>query len=153
MRALHEYQFLPEHASLRSDAYGQVTQSHFHESPVDGARARATSFVHGEEPLPRVHGIQGHGSRVRVLPQQDKTGIIPTSSQVADDSLAERESFTNGRLNTQSIGHPVLGSEDSYVLSTGQTLNIDADLRNDRKRKVPGAGILDFVLNIIYFLP
>ncbi|EOY28162.1 Homeodomain-like transcriptional regulator, putative isoform 1 [Theobroma cacao] len=135
VRALHEYQFLPEHASLRSDAYGQVTQSHFHESPVDGARARATSFVHGEEPLPRVHGIQGHGSRVRVLPQQDKTGIIPTSSQVADDSLAERESFTNGRLNTQSIGHPVLGSEDSYVLSTGQTLNIDADLRNDRKRK------------------
>ncbi|XVF87431.1 hypothetical protein PTKIN_Ptkin18bG0119600 [Pterospermum kingtungense] len=129
-RAFHEYQFLPEHSSLRSDAYGQATQSHFHESPADGARARATTFVHGEEQLPRVHG-----SRVRVLPQQDKTGIVPSSSQVADDSLAERESFTNGRINAQSISHPVLGSEDSYMLSAGQTSNNDADLRNDKKRK------------------
>ncbi|XVF25750.1 hypothetical protein REPUB_Repub13aG0240500 [Reevesia pubescens] len=135
VRAFHEYQFLPEHSSLRSDAYGQATQSHFHESPVDGARARVTSFVHGEEPLSRIHGIQGHGSRVRVLPQQDKTGIIPSSSQVADDSIAERESFTNGRINAKSISHPVLGSEDSYMLSAGQTLNSDADLLNDRKRK------------------
>ncbi|XVE88104.1 hypothetical protein DITRI_Ditri19aG0041600 [Diplodiscus trichospermus] len=134
-RAFHEYQFLPEHSSLRSDAYGQVTQSHFHDSPVDAARARATSLVHGEEQLSRVHGTQGHGSRVRVLPQQEKTGIIPSSSQVADDSLAERESFTNGR-NVQSIGHPLLGSEDSYMLSAVQTSNHDADLRNDRKRKI-----------------
>ncbi|XP_022715831.1 homeobox-DDT domain protein RLT1-like isoform X2 [Durio zibethinus] len=104
-RTFHEYQFLPEHSSLRSDAYGQVTQSHFHESPADGARGRATSFVHGEEPLSRVHGIQ------------------------------ERESFTNGRINAQSISHSVLGSEDPYMLSAGQTFNNDADLRNDRKRK------------------
>ncbi|XP_022720447.1 homeobox-DDT domain protein RLT1-like isoform X2 [Durio zibethinus] len=97
---------------------------------VDGARARATSIVHGEEPLSRVHG-----SRVCLLPQQDKTGIILSSYQVADDSLAERESFTNGRINAQSISHPVLGSEDSYMLSAGQTLNNDADLRNDKKRK------------------
>ncbi|XVF40442.1 hypothetical protein PTKIN_Ptkin01aG0113900 [Pterospermum kingtungense] len=133
-RAFHEYQFLPEHSSLRSDAYGQVSQSHFHESPVDGARCRATSFVHGEEPFSRVHGIPGHGSHVRVLPQQEKTGIIPSSSQLADDSLAGIDSFTNGIA--QSICHPVLGPEDSYMLPAGQTLNNDADLRNDRKRKV-----------------
>ncbi|PPS01296.1 hypothetical protein GOBAR_AA19354 [Gossypium barbadense] len=131
-RAFHEYQFLPEHSSLRSDAYGLVTQSHFHESPVSGVRGRASPFVHGEEPLSRIHGIQGHGSRARVLPQQ---GIIPSSSHVADDSLAERESFTNGR-NAPSICHPVLGSEDSYMLSAEQSLNNDADPRIDRKRKV-----------------
>ncbi|PPD95680.1 hypothetical protein GOBAR_DD07289 [Gossypium barbadense] len=101
-RAFHEYQFLPEHSSLRSDAYGLVTQSHFHESPVSGVRGRASPFVHGEEPLSRIHGIQGHGSRALVLPQQ---GIIPSSSHVADDSLAERESLTNGR-NAPSICHP-----------------------------------------------
>ncbi|KAL4387184.1 hypothetical protein GQ457_09G002680 [Hibiscus cannabinus] len=134
-RAFHEYQFLPEHSSLRSDAYGQVTRSLFHESPVDGARGRVASFVHGEEPLSGVHGIQGHGSRVRVLPQQDKTGIIPLSTQVVEDSLAEREPFANGRVIAQSSSHPVLGTEDSYMLSAGQTLNNDADLRNDRKRK------------------
>ncbi|XWS18439.1 hypothetical protein CRYUN_Cryun32bG0043800 [Craigia yunnanensis] len=69
-----------------------------------------------------------------MLSQHEKTGIIPLSSQVADDSLAERESFANGR-NAQSICHPVLGSEDSYMLSAGQTLNNGADLRYDRKRK------------------
>ncbi|MBA0663130.1 hypothetical protein Goklo_007169, partial [Gossypium klotzschianum] len=130
-RAFHEYQFLPEHSSLRSDAYGLVTQSHFHESPVSGVRGRASPFVHGEEPLSRIHGSQGHGSRALVLPQQ---GIIPSSSHVADDSLAERESLTNGR-NAPSICHPVLGSEDLYMLSAEQTLNNDADPRIDRKRK------------------
>ncbi|XP_017641597.2 homeobox-DDT domain protein RLT1-like isoform X4 [Gossypium arboreum] len=104
-RAFHEYQFLPEHSSLRSDAYGLVTQSHFHESPVSGVRGRASPFVHGEEPLSRIHGIQ------------------------------ERNSFTNGR-NAPSICHPVLGSEDSYMLSAEQSLNNDADPRIDRKRKV-----------------
>ncbi|XP_012449690.1 homeobox-DDT domain protein RLT1 isoform X3 [Gossypium raimondii] len=104
-RAFHEYQFLPEHSSLRSDAYGLVTQSHFHESPVSGVRGRASPFVHGEEPLSRIHGIQ------------------------------ERESLTNGR-NAPSICHPVLGSEDLYMLSAEQTLNNDADPRIDRKRKV-----------------
>ncbi|TYJ31752.1 hypothetical protein E1A91_A06G221400v1 [Gossypium mustelinum] len=103
-RAFHEYQFLPEHSSLRSDAYGLVTQSHFHESPVSGVRGRASPFVHGEEPLSRIHGIQ------------------------------ERESFSNGR-NAPSICHPVLGSEDSYMLSAEQSLNNDADPRIDRKRK------------------
>ncbi|XP_012449691.1 homeobox-DDT domain protein RLT1 isoform X4 [Gossypium raimondii] len=103
-RAFHEYQFLPEHSSLRSDAYGLVTQSHFHESPVSGVRGRASPFVHGEEPLSRIHGIQ------------------------------ERESLTNGR-NAPSICHPVLGSEDLYMLSAEQTLNNDADPRIDRKRK------------------
>ncbi|XVE51391.1 hypothetical protein DITRI_Ditri02bG0036300 [Diplodiscus trichospermus] len=129
-RAFHEYQFLPEHSSLRSDAYGQAAQSHFHKSPVDVPGARATTIVHGEEPLSRVHG-----SRVRVLPQQDMTGLNPSSSQVADDSLVERESFANGRINAQSICHPVLGSDDSYKLSIAQTLNNDAELRSDRKRK------------------
>ncbi|TYI78917.1 hypothetical protein E1A91_D06G247800v1 [Gossypium mustelinum] len=104
-RAFHEYQFLPEHSSLRSDAYGLVTQSHFHESPVSGVRGRASPFVHGEEPLSRIHGIQ------------------------------ERESLTNGR-NAPSICHPVLGSEDLYMLSAEQTLNNDADPRIDRKHKV-----------------
>ncbi|KAG4143719.1 hypothetical protein ERO13_D06G209500v2 [Gossypium hirsutum] len=103
-RAFHEYQFLPEHSSLRSDAYGLVTQSHFHESPVSGVRGRASPFVHGEEPLSRIHGIQ------------------------------ERESLTNGR-NAPSICHPVLGSEDLYMLSAEQTLNNDADPRIDRKRQ------------------
>ncbi|KAE8714977.1 hypothetical protein F3Y22_tig00110187pilonHSYRG00357 [Hibiscus syriacus] len=83
--AIHEYQFLPDHSSLRSDACGQVTHSHFYESPVNGIRGGATLFVHGEEPLSRVHGIQGQGSQVPLLPQQRNMGIISSSSKVSDD--------------------------------------------------------------------
>ncbi|XP_039038394.1 homeobox-DDT domain protein RLT1-like isoform X3 [Hibiscus syriacus] len=89
--AIHEYQFLPDHSSLRSDACGQVTHSHFYESPVNGTRAGATLFVHGEEPLSRVHGIQGQGSQAPLLPQRHNTGTISLSSKVSDDPRNNRK--------------------------------------------------------------
>ncbi|GMI72856.1 RINGLET 1, homeobox-1 [Hibiscus trionum] len=78
-RAIHEYQFLPDHSSLRYDAGRQVAHSLFYESPVDGARGGAALFLRGEEPLCRVPGIQGQGSRVPLLPQQYNTGILSLS--------------------------------------------------------------------------
>ncbi|XP_039019972.1 homeobox-DDT domain protein RLT1-like isoform X1 [Hibiscus syriacus] len=89
--AIHEYQFLPHRSSLRSDACGQVTHSHFYDSPVNGTRGGAILFVHGEEPLSRVHGIQGQGSQVPQLPQQHNTGIISLSSKVFDDPRNNRK--------------------------------------------------------------
>ncbi|KAE8674264.1 DNAJ heat shock family protein [Hibiscus syriacus] len=100
-RAFHEYQFLPEHSRLRSDAYGQVTQSLFHESPVDGARVELHHL-----PMETSHCPGFTVSKVMEL-----------------------------EITAQSSSHLVLGPEDSYMLSAGQTLNNDADLRNDRKRK------------------
>ncbi|KAJ4703536.1 Homeobox domain-containing protein/DDT domain-containing protein [Melia azedarach] len=118
-RALHEYQSLPE-------------QPYFHGSPVDGPRAR-TSF-HGNEQASRVHGVQGHVSRVRGLSQQDKPGLF-SSPNGGEDSLPQRESASTNRINSQSTGHPIFGTEDPYLLSDGQTFNNDTELRMDRKRK------------------
>ncbi|KAL5839479.1 hypothetical protein ACOSQ4_012087 [Xanthoceras sorbifolium] len=120
-RALHEYQSLQE-------------QPYFHGSPVDGPRAR-TSFVHGNESSSKAHSSQGHVSRVRVLSQQDKPGLIFPSPNGGEEILPQRESSSNNRINAQSTSHPIFGTEDAFVLSDGQTLNNDADLRMDRKRK------------------
>ncbi|GLT80920.1 hypothetical protein SLA2020_523310 [Shorea laevis] len=134
-RAFLEYQFLQDQPVLRSDAYGQGAQSHFHDIPVDGPRVRAASSVHGDELLSRGHGGRGHGSRVHSLSQQDKAGLVSSSSQVVDDSFPERESFTNNRVNTQAIGLPVLESEDSHIFSNGQPSGTDADLRMEKRSK------------------
>ncbi|KAK8629361.1 hypothetical protein V6N13_078203 [Hibiscus sabdariffa] len=90
-RAIHEYQFLPDHSSLRSDPGRQVTHSHLYESPVDGARGGAALFVQGEEPLCGVHSIQGQGSRVPLLSQQYNTGILSLSSKLSDDPRNNRK--------------------------------------------------------------
>ncbi|KAK3207089.1 hypothetical protein Dsin_021135 [Dipteronia sinensis] len=126
-RALHEYQSLQE-------------QPYFHGSPVDGPRAR-TSFAHGNEPSSKVNSSQGHVSRVRVLSQQDKPGIIFSSPNGGEEILPQRESSSNNRINAQTTGHPIFGTEDAFVLADGQAFNNDADLQMDRKRKSDEARI------------
>lgn len=133
---LHEYPFLQEKSAIRSDTFGQVVQSHGHDSMVDGPTARNSSFVLGTEQLPRVHSVQGHVSRVRLLSQQDRQGLALSSPPKEDDHVPERDSFTNVRMNSQFSDHPTIGPEDSYVVSDGQILHSDAIFRKERKRKV-----------------
>jgi hypothetical protein len=125
-RVLHEYPFLPDQPGIRSDAFGQVAQSHFHDSMADGPTARTSSFVLGNEQLPRVHGVQGHISRVRLLSQQDRQGHALSSPPRDDDRVPERDSLTNVRINSQFSDHPIVGPEDSYVASDGQIFQNDA---------------------------
>lgn len=130
---LHEYPFLPDQPGIRSaDAFGQVAQSHFHDPMADGPTARTSSFVLGNEQLPRVHGVQG---RVR-LSQQDRKGLALSSPPRDDDRVPERDSLANVRINSQFSDHPIIGPEDSYVVSDGQIFQNDAILRKERKRKV-----------------
>ncbi|KAL9452464.1 hypothetical protein AB3S75_008284 [Citrus x aurantiifolia] len=126
-RAHHEYQSLSD-------------QPYFHGSPIDGSRAR-TSFLHANEPSSRVHGVQGHVARVRVLSQQDKPAHIFSSPNGGEDSLLQRESTSNNRKNVQSTSHPIFGTEDPYLLSDGQTFNNDAEQRMEKKRKCDEARI------------
>lgn len=133
---LREYPFLQDQSGIRSDAFGQVAQSHFHEPMVDGPTARPSSLVLGNEQLPRLHGVQGHGSRVRLLSQQDRQGLALSSPPRDDDRVPERDSLTNVRTNAQFSDHLVVGPDDSFVLSDGKIFHNDAIIRKERKRKV-----------------
>ncbi|PRQ29011.1 putative transcription factor & chromatin remodeling DDT family [Rosa chinensis] len=127
-RSLHEYPYLQDHPIIRPDVYGQVAQSHFHDSAIDGPTARASPFASGNEQLSRVHG--GH-SRARLLSQQEKQAVAFSSP--GDDGLPLRDPFINVRMNTQYGEPPIIAPENSNVLSDGQ-IN-DTMLRMERKRK------------------
>ncbi|KAF5474449.1 hypothetical protein F2P56_006347 [Juglans regia] len=140
-RVLREYPFLQDQSGIRSDAFGQVAQSHFHEPMVDGPTARPSSLVLGNELLPRVHGVQGHGSRVRLLSQQDRQGLALSSPPRDDDRVPERDSLTNVRTNAQFSDHLVVGPDDPFVLSDGKSFHNDAIIRKERKRKSEEASV------------
>ncbi|XP_054800756.1 homeobox-DDT domain protein RLT1 isoform X3 [Prosopis cineraria] len=134
-RAFHEYPFLPNHSSIRSDAYGQLAQSHLHDS-MDGP-ARTPSFVVKNEPVPRIHAAQGHSSRVRLSSLQDKQGLPYPSPTHDDDGPSQRESYANLNIgmNAHFTDHPIVGPENPYAVVGGQIFHSDAILRLDRKRK------------------
>ncbi|KAJ4830577.1 hypothetical protein Tsubulata_017033 [Turnera subulata] len=133
-RAHHEYQLLQDESSVRSDGYGQISQSPYHDTPVDCLRGRGSPFIHASEPPSRVHG--GQASRIRLLPQQDKRGNSFSSPHRDDDYLLQRDSFTNNRISAQSVSHPNVGPENPDILSDAQMLQNDTELRMERKRKV-----------------
>ncbi|CAK7350538.1 unnamed protein product [Dovyalis caffra] len=113
-----------DHASVRSDAYGQLAQSPYHDSPVDTLRGRASPF-----------GV-GQISRARLLSQQDKRGPVFSSPRRDDDYLLQRDTFTVNRTSAQSISHPVMGPENPNVFSDVQAFHNDTELRLERKRKI-----------------
>ncbi|KAF4393124.1 hypothetical protein F8388_012633 [Cannabis sativa] len=122
-RAVHEYAFLPDPSSGHNDAYGQVSQSHIHNS--------------GNEQLPR---SQGHGSRVRHSSGPDKQ-IIPFPSPSVDDTSLPKDSFTNIRVNPHISDNPIISPENNYMLPDGQICPNEAVLRLERKRKLEEARI------------
>ncbi|KAF7803410.1 homeobox-DDT domain protein RLT1 [Senna tora] len=134
-RAFHEYPFLPNHSSIRSDAYGQLAQSHLHD-PMD-VPTRAPSLVVKNEQLPRVHAAQGHSSRVRLSSQQVKQEISYSSPLRDDDAAPPRESYTNINIgmNSHFSDHPIVAPENPFALPGGPAFHSDAVLRVDRKRK------------------
>lgn len=108
---------------------------------IDAPTARTSSVVLGNEQLPRVHGVQGHVPRVRIFPQQEKQALALSSPRRDDERVPQRESLTNVRVSSQFGDHPIIGPEDSYVLSDGQISHSDAILRMEKKRKVSSTSL------------
>ncbi|XP_038690114.1 homeobox-DDT domain protein RLT1-like isoform X2 [Tripterygium wilfordii] len=132
-RLLHDYRPLQDPSSIRSDTYGQVAQSHFHDPSIDALRARSSLLVHGDEVISRVHGFRGHASRLRMLPQQESNGQAFPSPYSDDDRLPQHESSTSNRMNTHLSGHLVAGPENMDFLPDGQIFHGEGDLKRKRK--------------------
>ncbi|GMN50733.1 hypothetical protein TIFTF001_019878 [Ficus carica] len=131
-RTLHEYPFLPDPSTTRN---GQVAPFHIHNPAHDGPTARSSPFAVGTEQLPRLHGNQGHASRVW-LSSQDKQGVSFPSPPVE-----QKDPFTNTRVNAQIGEHPIVSLENPYMASDGQILANENVSRMERKRKSEEARI------------
>ncbi|KAK7412388.1 hypothetical protein VNO78_03844 [Psophocarpus tetragonolobus] len=134
-RTFHEYHFLPNPPSIRSDVYGQLNLPHLHD-PMEGPTR--TPFPLGNEQQPRIHAPQSHSSRVRLMSQPQEKQVIPYPSPPRDnDVVTKREphmNITNPGINSNFTDHPIVNQEP-YALPSGQVSNNDAVLRMEKKRK------------------
>ncbi|KAF5481349.1 hypothetical protein F2P56_002009 [Juglans regia] len=145
-RALHEYQFLPEQPTVRTDAYWRVTPSYHYGSPGDGPNARTPSlpssriFMHGNEHVPSGYGFQGQMPGLNLLPQQGKQGHLLPSASGENDNNSRKNPFTN--ITDAHFGaHPITQMENPFVSSDKRVI-LDEDVsRMERKRKTEEARI------------
>lgn len=134
-RTSDEYKFLPNQSGIRSDSFGQFSQSH--SLSMEGP-SRSPQFVLGHERLPKIHANHGHSSRVSLLSQQDRQGS-PYQSPSRDDNVSSpRELYPNTvkvEMNSYLTDCQTVGPENPKALTSGQFLQNNA-MHIDKKRKV-----------------
>ncbi|OVA11509.1 Homeobox domain [Macleaya cordata] len=145
-RSLHEYQFLPEQPSVRSDTYDRADPSHFYSSPHDGPSARVSSlsaggsYLQGKEQVPTGYGFQGQGSSGSLQSQQGRQGHGFSAAAGEYDS-PHRNSFTNIGMDAQIGAHPMIGLDNPHVPSDRRISHEEDASRLERKRKSEEARI------------
>ncbi|XP_059452338.1 homeobox-DDT domain protein RLT2 isoform X1 [Corylus avellana] len=145
-RALHEYQFLPEQPTVRTDAYERVAQSYHYGSPADGPNSRTSSlssgrsFMHGNEQVPSGYGFQGQVPGLNLLPQQGMQAHLLPSVSVENDTVARKNTFANIR-DSHFGAHPITRMENPFI-SPDRRVTLEEDVsRMERKRKSEEARI------------
>lgn len=140
-RALHEYQFLPEQPTVRTDAYERVAPSYHYGSPADGPNSRTSSlssgrsFMHGNEQVPSGYGFQGQVPGLNLLPQQGMQAHLLPSVSVENDTVARKNTFANIR-DAHFGAHPITRMENPFI-SPDRRVTLEEDVsRMERKRKV-----------------
>jgi hypothetical protein len=140
-RALHEYQFLPEQPTVRSDAYERVAPSYHYGAPADGPNSRTSSlssgrsFMHGNEQVPSGYGFQGQVPGLNLLPQQGMQAHLLPSVSVENDTVARKNTLANIR-DAHFGAHPITRMENPFI-SPDRRVTLEEDVsRMERKRKV-----------------
>ncbi|XP_068664587.1 homeobox-DDT domain protein RLT2-like [Aristolochia californica] len=137
-RALHEYQFLPEQPSVRSDTYERVASSHYYDSLIETSGARATavttggSFPHGNDQLASSYAYPGQPPNINLL-TQGRQGHMFSSGSTEYDTVQHRTSFPNIGTDAQFAAHTI-GLENPFMSSDRRLLH-EEDPRLERKRK------------------
>ncbi|GAB4824907.1 hypothetical protein Ancab_007779 [Ancistrocladus abbreviatus] len=139
-RALHEYQFLPEQPTVRTDSYERVAQSHYYGSPLDGPTIRTPpfssgrSYMHSGEDLPIGGTFSGQMPSLTLLSQHSKQGHHLPSTSGEYDAMTRKSSYMNMAIESPFSGHPITGL-DNALMSSEKHIMHDEDVRVDRKRK------------------
>ncbi|XP_042468588.1 homeobox-DDT domain protein RLT2-like isoform X1 [Zingiber officinale] len=141
-RALHEYQFLPEQLSVRSETYDRVSQSHYYDSSLDASSARAISLpkkLHANEQGVPNYTFQGQMSSANLLSQPGRQQNFPSIS-MDSDGPPHSDMFPISASDTQFGMHQV-GLENQSISSDRRSARDDDFSRLERKRKSDEARI------------
>ncbi|EXB54945.1 Homeobox protein [Morus notabilis] len=98
-RALHEYQFIPEQPSVRTETYERRAPSYHYGSPADGPNGRTSSlstghmYLHGNEHLSAGYGFQDAYLGTHPVHQLENPFIAPDRRVIneEDNSRIERK--------------------------------------------------------------
>ncbi|OIT31129.1 PREDICTED: homeobox-DDT domain protein RLT2-like [Nicotiana attenuata] len=136
-RTLHEYQFLPEQPSIRSNAYEQSVPSPYYSSiEVQSSRTMLStgrSFMHGSEQVASGYSIPGQIPTLNLLPQGKQGHISPASAEA--DAVPQR-SLVNIEVEANYGGQPMTALESPFMARV-----IHDEERLERKRKSEEARI------------
>ncbi|KAI3744917.1 hypothetical protein L1987_58015 [Smallanthus sonchifolius] len=128
VKALQEYQFLPEKPSVRTDSFDRATALQYYGSPTNAASSRA--------PMTTAYGVQGP---MNILPPQQ--GRHGPSGEF--DNVARKSSSTVSLgmdTHTPPGAHPITGIENPFVTPSVVT-HEEEITRIERKRKSEEARI------------
>uniref|UniRef100_A0A1D1XSU5 Reticulocyte-binding protein 2 a n=1 Tax=Anthurium amnicola TaxID=1678845 RepID=A0A1D1XSU5_9ARAE len=145
-RALHEYQFLPEQPSVRSEGYERIASSHFYDSPVDNMSGRLSPlptggpYLHGNEQVGPSYTFQGQTSSAGILPQQGRQHNYPSGS-TEYEIIPHKASFTSAGGDALFDSHHIVGIENAYLSSDRTIIREEDATRIERKRKSDEARI------------
>jgi len=138
-RALHEYQFLPEQPSIRSETYERLPQRHYYDpavAPNTGGSPLPVGgqYLHGNEQVAPTYTFQGQlSSSTSILSQQGRQQAF-SSGPAEYENAPQSNSFS---ATEAQFGMPqVLGSENPYLSSDRRMFRDEDPSRVDRKRKV-----------------
>ncbi|KAI4999641.1 hypothetical protein ZWY2020_004230 [Hordeum vulgare] len=133
LRAVHEYQFLPEQPS---DAYERASRSHYYDTLVEGSNSRIPSLtpvphlLHGSEEMAPSYAFEGQG----LLPQSGRPQVFPAVS--SDYEMNQSNSNINSvPVDGQFGSSHVAGFEDPLISSETRAYHDEDASRVDRKRK------------------
>ncbi|XP_031255307.1 homeobox-DDT domain protein RLT2 isoform X3 [Pistacia vera] len=146
-RTLHEYQFLPEQPTVRTDTYERAAPSYHYGSPVDSSNTRnpslstGHSFMHGNEQVSSGYGFPGQLPSLNLLSQQGRQNHLLPSASEEYENVPRKNSFVNTALDAHFGAHAITALENQFVSSDRRvTLDEDAS-RMEKKRKSEEARI------------
>ncbi|GLT41039.1 hypothetical protein SLA2020_151290 [Shorea laevis] len=141
VRALREYQFLPEQPTMRTNTHERAAPSYHYGSPADGPNVRGRMFMHGNEHTPPAYAVLGHMPNLNLLPQPARQGKFLSTAPGEKDTTSRRDFFTSTADDANVGAHPITALESSFM-SSDRRSSLDEDvLQMERKRKSDEARI------------
>ncbi|KAL2937885.1 Homeobox-DDT domain protein RLT2 [Bienertia sinuspersici] len=140
-RALHEYQFLPEQPTVRSESYERMAQSNYYGSPSDGPGAKTPplssgrSYIHGYEDVPVTYGVPNQVPSLNLMPPQGKVGSLVPSTSGDYDAVGRKSPYMNMGMESSFNANQASGLDSVVMPSERRVTQEEEAGRVERKRK------------------
>ncbi|GAY55580.1 hypothetical protein CUMW_165260 [Citrus unshiu] len=146
-RTVHEYKFLPEQPTVRSETHEKAASSYPYGSPADGSTARNSSlraghpFMHGSEQISSGYGFPGQLPNLNLLSHQGRHSHLLPSVSGEYENILRKNSFISAGMDAHVGGQPITAMDNAFI-SSDRRVSHDEDVsRTEKKRKSEEARI------------